>query len=50
MSAESLKMELLCGQEPYYFDHSNNEILILHSSSSTGVEITCNDGAIVGHQ
>ena len=30
------------------FDCSNNEIAILHSSSSTGVEITCNDGAIVG--
>ena len=30
------------------FDCSNNEIAILHSSSSTGVEITCNDGAVVG--
>ena len=30
------------------FDCSNNEITILHSSSSTGVEIPCNDGAIVG--
>ena len=30
------------------FDCSNNEIIILHGSSSTGVEITCNDGAIVG--
>ena len=30
------------------FDCSNNAIIILHSSTSTGVEITCNDGAIVG--
>ena len=31
------------------FDCSNNEIIILHSSSSTGFENTCNDGAIVGY-
>ena len=30
------------------FDCSNNEIIILHSSPNTGVEIACNNGAIVG--
>ena len=29
------------------FDCSN-EIAILHSSSSTGIEMACNDGAIIG--
>ena len=30
------------------FDCSSNEIIILHTSSNVGVEIACNDGAIVG--
>ena len=30
------------------FDCSSNEIIILHTSSNAGVEIACNDGAIVG--